>query len=289
MHEPSLKDIKAFHRDLLTVVAAGVPLAGSSLVGQTAHSQVGWFGRRSADAEVTALRESLVTIEQRLAVASLEGRQLAEAVESQTQASPQYVAALQAWLTGEHSPAAFDDWATATYRTQRRKWNLRITCVQPLVWLVVSYLGLTFISLGIAPQFLSLSRQLHVAPGFALATLLSIRAGYPIWGVAIPLLILTLASLLYFGRLPTRWFTHSKRNSLERKLSQSRYAPEFVAWEMAGQRQPVRTGAAWVIAGGVLVLGIALCVFGPLLELLYSVAAPVGLWLPFNLPTASGL
>ena len=113
MHDPSLSDIKAFHRDLLTVAAAGVPLAGSPLVGQATHLATGWFGRRSIDAEVNLLRESLVTIEQRLAASTLEGRPLAEALESQAQASPHYVAALKSWLTSEHDPAAFDGWAAA--------------------------------------------------------------------------------------------------------------------------------------------------------------------------------
>ena len=154
---------------------------------------------------------------------------------------------------------------------------------------MVAYLGLSFISLMIAPQFLALSRQLRIAPGFALSTLLSIRAGYPVWGVAVPLLILTLAGLLYLGRLPTGWFARSKRNSLNGRTSQGLQATELAAWELAGQRQTAQTGAAWVLFGGVLVLGIALCVFGPLLELLYSVAVPIGLCLQLDFFSVSGV
>ena len=293
MNEPSLTDIKAFHRDLLTVSAAGIALAVSPLDAQAVRAAAGRLGRSSVEAEVNALRESLLTIEQRLAAASLEGRPLADALESHTQASPGYVAALQAWLSSAHDPAAFDDWATAAQRACQRKWNLRIACVQPLVWLVVSYFGLTFISLGIAPQFLALSRQLHVAPGFALSTLLSIRAGFPIWGAVVPLLILTSASALYLFHLPTRWFTRSKRMPVDRmpagrKTSQSQHATSFTAWGFDDQRQPTQPGAAWVLLGGVLVLGIALCVFGPLIELLYSVALPLGLYLPLEFLPARG-
>ncbi|MEO8270544.1 MAG: hypothetical protein ABI557_12545 [Aureliella sp.] len=288
MNEPSLSDIKAFHQDLLTVSAAGVALAGSPLERQVARTASGWLGRRSMDAEVNSLRESLLTIEQRLAAASLDGRPLAEALEAHAQASPRYMAALQAWLTGGHDPAAFDDWATAARRACRRKWNVRIACVQPLVWLVVSYFGLTFISLAVAPQFLALSRQLHVAPGFALTTLLNIRAGFPVWGLVVPVLIMTLAGLLYLCRLPTRWFTRSKQLTVNRQSSRSLHSRKDVAWGFDYQPQPMQTSAAWVLLGGVLVLGIALCVFGPLIELLYSVAAPIGLCFPFNFLTASG-
>ncbi|MCC7333718.1 MAG: hypothetical protein IT422_01390 [Pirellulaceae bacterium] len=293
MNEPSLTDIKAFHRDLLTVSAAGVPLAGSPLGDRATRAATGWIGLSSVDAEVHSLRESLLTIEQRLAAASLEGRPLADALKSHTQASPHYVAALQVWLTSGHDPAAFDDWATAAQRACQKKWNLRIACVQPLVWLVVSYIGLTFISLGIAPQFLALSRQLHVAPGFALSTLLSIRAGFPIWGVVVPLLILTSVCALYLFHLPTRWFTRSKRMPVDRmpvdrKTSPSQHATNFTTWGFDDQHRPTQPGAAWVLLGGVLVLGIALCVFGPLIELLYSVALPLGLCLPLGFLTASG-
>lgn len=288
MIEPSLTDIKAFHRDLLTLSAAGVALAGSPLDDQATRAAAGGLGGRAVEAEVNSLRESLLTIEQRLAAASLEGRPLAEALGSHAQASPHYVAALQAWLTGDRDPAAFDDWAAAAQRACRRKWNLRIACVQPLVWLVVSYFGLSFISLMIAPRFLALSRQLHVAPGFALSTLLSIRAAYPVWGVVVPLLILTLAGCLYLCHLPTRWFTRSKPIPVDGKTSQNLHATESAAWEFDNQRQPAQPSAAWVLLGGVLVLGIALCVFGPLLELLYSVATPVGLCLPLDFLTASG-
>lgn len=288
MNEPSLTDIKAFHRDLLTISAAGIALAGSPLDEQAARAAAGWLGRSSIDAQVNALRESLLAIEQRLAAASLEGRPLGDALESQKQVSPGYVAAMQTWMSGAHAPAAFDDWATAAQRACQRKWNLRIACVQPLVWLVVSYFGLTFISLVIAPQFLVLSRQMHIEPGFALSTLLSIRAGFPIWGVVVPLLIFTLTCALYLFRLPTRWFTRSMRMPVDGKVSPSLHATEFATWEFDNQRQPVQPSAAWVLLGGVLVLGIALCVFGPLIELLYSVAAPIGLCLPLDFLTARG-
>lgn len=288
MNEPNLSDIKAFHRDLLSVSAAGVPLAGSPLEGPVPHATTGWFGRRSIDAEVNSLRESLLMIEQRLAAASLEGRPLAEALESHAHVSSLYAAALQAWLIGDHAPAAFDGWTTAARRACQRQWNLRIASVQPLVWLVVSYFGLSFISQAIAPQFLALSRQLRVEPGFALSTLLNIRAAYPIWGVVVPLVILTLTGSLYLCRLPMRWFTRSTQTTLNGKSSQLVHAAEFAAWEFDNRRQPVQPSAAWVLLGGVLVLGIALCVFGPLIELLYSVAAPLGLCLPPDFVTASG-
>ena len=288
MNDPSLTDIKAFHRDLLTVSAAGVSLAGSPLDGQATRATTDWIGRRALDAEVNSLRESLLMIEQRLAAASLEGRPLADALKSHTQASPRYVAALQAWLASGHAPAAFDDWAAAAQRACRRKWNLRIACVQPLVWLVVSYFSLAFISLVIAPQFLALSRQLQTTPGFALSTLLSIRAAYPVWGVGVPLLILTLAGILYLCHLPTRWFTRSKQWPVDGKMPLSLHTNEFEVWEFDNQRPPTQPGAAWVLLGGVLVLGIALCVFGPLIELLYSVALPLGLCLPLGFLTASG-
>lgn len=288
MDELTLFDIKAFHRDLLSISGAGVALAGSPLEEPASHTLAGWFGRRSLDAEVHLLRESLLLIEQRLAAASLEGCPLAEALESHAHVSPHYIAALRIWQTSEHAPAAFDRWAAAAQRVGRRQWNLRIASVQPIVWLVVSYLGLSFISQAIAPLFLALSRQMHVEPGLALSTLLNIRAAYPVWGVGVPLLVLALTWALYVCRLPAGWFTRPSQRSLSENYSQSVAAAEFAILEYDDQRQPVQPSAGWVLLGGVLVLGIALCVFGPLVELLYSVAAPLGLCWPVYFLIASG-
>ena len=284
MNALSLPDIKAFHADLLSLSAAGIPLAGSPYAGSLPLSGAATFAPNSLAPHVDSLRAALEAIEQRLAAASLEGRPLSLALKTPPHFSPQYLGALQAWMSSGRDPTALNDWTTQAERARRKQWRFRIACVQPLVWLSTAYVGLAYISLGVAPQFLVLSRQLRVAPGIALSVVLSIRESFPIWGTLVPILIVTLAGWLYFRTPSTRLAASPKR--LPAPESSAVEQPEPTAWALTVGQAPestaAQTSSAWVLVGGVLVLGIALCVFGPLIELLYSVTLPLGSTLPLG-------
>ena len=178
MSSLSLSDIKAFHADLLSIRSAGVPLRWGS--GKT--KPVGSGRRRGADLPVAELGTALSAIEMRLAAASLDGRKLTETLEHDIELPPQYLPTLRTWHRERRSPNAFEGWARGSLGGVRRDWGLRISLVQPLVWLAVGYLGLIFIVFAVAPLFLALHEQLSIPPGFALTVLLGVRAAFSVWG-----------------------------------------------------------------------------------------------------------
>ena len=204
MHDLSLADIKTFHADLLSVVTAGVALTGGPLADQPQPGDGGWVGANRSAANIEAWRESLLTIEQRLAAASLDGRPVADALESEAGVAPMYLSSFHAWLASDRDPDSLNTWSMAALRGRRRLWRMRARWVQPLVWLSVGYCGLLFISLVIAPQFLSFARQARISPGTALTTVLAIRAAAPIWGFLVPLLIAAWAIVLYGRDRPAK-------------------------------------------------------------------------------------
>ncbi len=271
MHELNLTDIKAFHADLLSVATAGVALAGGPLADQLERGNRGWLGQRRWAADIDSWRADLLIIEQRLAAASLEGRPLADALESEVGVAPQYLRAFQAWLTSDRDPNSLNSWSRMAFRARRQLWRLRVAWVQPLIWIGVGYCALMFISLLIAPMFLWFARQARLSPGIALEFLLGIRAAVPIWGIVVPLLIASWAVYLY-GRhrrvplqgLPQRPAVLSLDPAIDSPCK-----------GMLDDYRAINTGVAGALLGGLLALGIALCVFGPLIELLYSVALPV--------------
>lgn len=271
MPDLNLADIKAFHADLLSVATAGIALAGGPLVDQPERGDRGWFGASRSAANVEFWRESLLTIEQRLAAASLDGRSVEGALQSEAGVSPSYLHAFHAWLASDRDPDSLNVWSTTALRGRRRLWRARARWVQPLIWLSVGYCGLMFISLGIAPQFLSFARQARISPGIALTTVLGIRAAAPIWGILVPLLSVAWAIVLYGRNRPARLPQRAQRRSL---LDPRADSSNMCRGEQ-GASSGLNTGATGVLLGGLLALGIALCVFGPLIELLYHVAMPV--------------
>lgn len=271
MLDLNLADIKAFHADLVSVATAGIALAGGPLANQPERGDRGWFGVSHSAAHVESWRESLLTIEQRLAAASLDGRPVADALESEAGVAPMYLTAFHAWLASDRDPDSLNAWSMAALRGRRRVWRTRARWVQPLIWASVGYAGLMFISLVIAPQFLSFARQARISPGIALTTVLAIRAAAPIWGILVPLLIAAWAIVLYGRNRPARSPPSVQRRSLLDPQADSGSSCKGEVGESRG----LNTGATGVLLGGLLALGIALCVFGPLIELLYNVAVPV--------------
>lgn len=271
MHDLNLTDIKAFHADLLSVATAGVALAGGPLTDQPERGNRGWLAEQRSPAGVDSWRTDLLTIEQRLAAASLEGRPLADALQSEAGVAPYYLRAFQAWLTSDRDPSSLNSWSRTALRARRQLWRLRVAWVQPLIWMGVSYCALMFISLFIAPLFLWFARQARLSPGIALEILLGIRAAVPIWGIVVPLLIAGWAIYLYgrHRRVRLRGFPQSSPS-----LTLDGDADALCKGVNEDSRV-ISTGAAGALLGGLLALGIALCVFGPLIELLYSVALPV--------------
>lgn len=271
MHDLSLADIKAFHADLLSVATAGIAMAGGPLADHSERGDRGWFGVSRSAANVEFWRESLLTIEQRLAAASLDGRPVEGALQSDAGVAPSYLNAFHAWLASDRDPNSLNAWSMTALRGRRRLWRTRARWVQPLIWLSVGYCGLMFISLGIAPQFLSFARQARISPGIALTTVLGIRAAAPIWGFLVPILIVAWAIVLYGRNRPAKLL----RSALRRSLLGLQADSDNVCCSEVGESSGLNTGATGVLLGGLLVLGIALCVFGPLVELLYNVATPV--------------
>lgn len=268
MDDLNIADVKTFHADLISVATAGVALAGGPFEEQ--HKR-GWFDANQPAANVDSLRRDLLTIEQRLAAASLDGRPLADALQSDARVAPNYLNAIQAWLASDRNPDSLNAWSATALSARRQQWRLRVAWVQPLIWLAVGYCGLMFISLAIAPQFLWFARQARITPGIALKILLWIRAAVPIWGSLVPLLIVAWGIFLYGRNKPARSQQSAQRRSLLHLQADAKTLCSGVADESSG----LSTGVAGVLLGGVLALGIALCVFGPLIELLYSVALPV--------------
>lgn len=271
MHDLSLTDIKAFHADLLSVATAGIAMAGGPLTDPLEQRDHGWFGVSRSSANIESWRESLLTIEQRLAAASLDGRPVADALESEAGVAPNYLNAFHAWLASDRDPDSLNAWSMMALRGRRRLWRTRARWVQPLIWASVGYCGLMFISLGIAPQFLSFARQARISPGIALTTVLGIRAAAPVWGFLVPILVMAWAIALYGRNRPAR-LPHSaqRRSRLDVQADSGNVCRSEV-----GESSGLNTGVTGVLLGGLLALGIALCVFGPLVELLYDVATPV--------------
>lgn len=271
MHDLDLTDIKAFHADIMSVATAGVALAGGPLEEQQLPKNRGWLGADQSTVDVGFWRESLLTVEQRLASARLDGRPLLAALESETGVAANYLNALRAWLATGRDPDSLNAWSTTALRARRQQWRQRVRWVQPLIWLTVGYCGLMFISLAVAPLFLSFARQARLSPGTALETLLEIRAAAPIWGILVPLLIAAWAIYLYGCDRPARFSASVRAGTL---LDQQPDAGTLCRGAVEGSHG-LDTGVAGVLLGGLLAFGIAMCVFGPLIELLYSVALPV--------------
>ena len=237
----TLAEVQTFHAQLASITSLGIPLRITPL------------GTKAVNCK------SLDEIETFLAAAVGRGSSIESTLQDAAQIPEAYAKALRRWHCDHHQTEALDLlWdSSEPERVARRWWAVRF--MPPTIWILLGELVLIAVCLMVVPQFEALRQQIGAPTGFALSVLLGVRSTMYIWGPTVPLILIGLVVLL-------------ARAEVSGGLSRRKPVVTMVT---PGERDGIlRQGAAVTLLGGVVVLLIALSVFGPLVEFLIHASAP---------------
>lgn len=204
MHDPSLEsvqlsDVLVFHRQLLAMENAGLPI-----------------GLPNASSGET-LAKVLDGISQLLAVEHALGKSIVHSMENANQIPKAYRDAFVLWFSSGHSPEAFGGLVSVSEWSQESRDQLGVSVFRPLVLACLGYVGFGFLALQLSPRIESLYQQARLPIGNWGAYLVFVRTTYLYWGIGFPLAVLLI--LVWWRRVASSnsmsWFSHLRERELQ--------------------------------------------------------------------------
>lgn len=187
MRELTHDDLRAFHAEILRVSDAGIPLELGSLTGGS-------------------IRQTLAAIEGRLLIH--QSGSLERVLKPDALLSKQYIGALRLWVQSSRASVALEPLSAAGMTNRRNLDWRRLAFVQPLIWLVVAYLGFLIVCLVTVPGFEDL-RDLTRAPvTWTMQIVSTAKSTLPIWAALLPV-----AFLYIFWRIMWRESTRPEQST----------------------------------------------------------------------------
>jgi type II secretory pathway component PulF len=181
----TLDDVLSFNEELLTLAKTGLPI--ELAVGD----------------DYAALSRKLSHANAKLALEVGRGRPLEDALAEAVELTPQYRSALKTWVRCDRSPEALEGLTGVAQGRRRIQADVAYALLQPLVLLVLVYCGFTYMVLVNAPRLEGMYTQFWHPPGPGLRVLLAARQTQPVWGIAVPVLIIL--GLVWWKLGADRW------------------------------------------------------------------------------------
>ncbi len=169
---PKMEDLVAFNQQLTTLVQAGVPVE----LGDGIPS--------------SAVVEQLSQINARIALHVGLGNTVDEAIAKDTQIPVAYRAAWETWFHAGQPIEALDALTSRAEARRAMQVNVGNSLIQPVIVLSLVYFGFIYLVLIAASQLESTYEQIGEPPSASLIFLLIARAWLPVWGLAVPLVLL---------------------------------------------------------------------------------------------------
>lgn len=191
MADASLDRVLAFHRELVALSAAGLPVAHE--LGDE---------HREIEAKIRQINSSL-------SLRTGLGQPIEQAIAEDANLPPRYRAGLLAWLRCEQPTAVMDSISRQAITASDITHQINLALSQLCVIVILAYLAFIGLCLWTIPQIDAVYAQLDRPPNWVSALLTTLRAWLPVWGVALPVLLLGMTgiwrsrwSLFGWHRLP---------------------------------------------------------------------------------------
>lgn len=203
MTERSIQDVIELNKEIVALVAAGLPMA----FGDTADSN------RTFDGSTDELPARLDQVTTGLMARVGRGQSLRQAVLDEPGLPTNYRKALLTFLICDDSRLALEVMSKPAGTKRQFAGGVGGALVYPLIILAIAYAGFLYLCNYTGPVIESMYLQMGQTPSWAVRLLVKARELIPIWGPLVPLLIVL--SLVWWARrgrtLSWRWLPGSKR------------------------------------------------------------------------------
>jgi type II secretory pathway component PulF len=171
MSDVTLQRVLAFNRELLALTATGLPLDLGFVPSDTT-------------------REKLERINAALSTRVQRGQGIEQAINEESELTPQYLAAVVTWLRCDDPTVALDGLAKPAVARRQLGLSLGQSMLYPLIVLTLTYFGFLYLCGVTAPKIAAIYQQIALAPSDSLAFLAASRQLMPIWAPLPPLLLI---------------------------------------------------------------------------------------------------
>ena len=206
--------------------------------------------------------EQLASLRKLVLTPDGEFRSLEQAIAS-GQVPTNYRVALELWLRGDRQRALDQLSARAENRRYIHQ-SVQFVALQVTLILAGVFVGLLATCVWLYPKVEAFHEPHRNAPGNGLRLLETLRNFLPVWGIAVPLLVMT---LWVFWK---RGFVRARNQAMS---AESVWLSELGAFHRGPSQFRVWTGIAMIVCG-LSVLSFGICLFWPAVELLLQVSEP---------------